>query len=122
MILGVVLPVLWAFGVDLALPLALAAMAACSPFAVKIAFKENGATPAAWWGQLPARLRQTMTEHPGWRGRLTMVAEAPAAALAVVPRDVGDAADGWPASECGVRAMMVVGVDPAVKGSASGAV
>ena len=40
-ILGVVLLVLWAFGVDLALPLALAAMVAGSPFAVKIAFKER---------------------------------------------------------------------------------
>lgn len=88
-ILGVVLPVLWAFGIDLALPLALAAMVAGSPFAVKIAFKENGATPTAWWGQLPARVRQTITEHPGWRGRLTMVAEAPAAALALVWFGIG---------------------------------
>jgi hypothetical protein len=39
--------------------------------------------------------------------------------LAVVPGQVGDAAGGWSA-DGGVVAVMVVGVEPGVKGSGSG--
>ena len=42
----------------------------------------------------------------------------PNGALAVVPGQVGDAAGGWEAFERGVSPVMVVGVEPGVKGGA----
>jgi hypothetical protein len=38
----------------------------------------------------------------------------------VLPGEVGDAAGGWVAAECGVSPVMVVGVQPGVKGGAPG--
>jgi hypothetical protein len=43
---------------------------------------------------------------------------APRRRLVVLPGEVKDAAGGWVASECGVPAVMIVGVQPGVKGGA----
>src|SRR5690349_8445786 len=70
--------------------------------------------------------RSTPTDHP----TATETATRPAAsqqpagtfvrhALGVLTCEVGDAAGGWVACECGVSAVMVVGVQPVWQGSAA---
>src|SRR5580692_6175002 len=54
------------------------------------------------------------------RGRQTLVAACVTAVLAVLSGQVGDAAGGREAAECGVSAVIVVGVEPVWQGVAAG--
>jgi hypothetical protein len=83
----------------------------------------NGQQPPTDWsdaqcGHAIERLEREIAELRVWCRGL----EQQQAQLAVMPRSVVDAADGWVAAECGVGAVIVVGVQPAVKRRAAVAV
>ena len=81
---------MWAFGVDVALPLGMAAAILLSPFAVNIAMKEEDQpTPEQWWRHVPSRGRGFLAAQPGLKGRLTALAELPMVVLALVWFGVG---------------------------------